>query len=114
MRSGWACPPGHHVDHLHPLKGQHWRGKWEPGDSLLWLLELPDGAEDIDGKPISTRVSGGLNIPINLRPLETPINSSKRNRPVDPALFNWWNDDQGTTEGASAYNEWHPSDAYEN
>jgi hypothetical protein len=42
-----GCPDDHHVDHIHPLKGRKWRGKWEPGDSLLWLLELPDDAEDI-------------------------------------------------------------------
>jgi hypothetical protein len=108
-----GCPEGHAIDHLHPLKGRHWRGKWQPGDSLLWLLKLPDDAEDIFGNPISTRVSCGLNIPINLWLLETSINSSKSNRPVDPGLFNWWNDDQGTTEGTTAGREWHPSDAYE-
>jgi hypothetical protein len=108
-----GCPEGHDMDHLHPLKGEHWRGKWEPGDSLLWLLKLPDDAEDIDGNPISTRVSCGLNIPINLWPLEASTNSSKSNRPVGADLFNWWNDDQGTTEGPSAGREWHPSDAYE-
>jgi hypothetical protein len=85
-----GCPEDHHVDHIHPLKGRHWRGKWEPGDSLLWLLELPDGAEDIDGNPISTRVSIGLHIPLNLMPLPDEENLSKSNQAPQSGYFDWF------------------------
>jgi hypothetical protein len=85
-----ACPEYHHVDHISPLKGRHWRGEWKPGDSLLWLLELPDGAEDIFGNPISTRVSIGLHIPLNLMPLPDEVNLSKHNRAPQPGYMDWF------------------------
>ena len=85
-----GCPDDHHVDHIHPLKGRKWRGKWEPGDSLLWLLELPDDAEDIFGNPISTRVSNGVHVPINLMPLPDEENLSKHNRAAQPEYMDWF------------------------
>jgi hypothetical protein len=85
-----ACPDDHHIDHISPLKGRHWRGKWELGDSLLWRLELPDGAEDIDGNPISTRVSNGLHVPLNLMPLPDEENLSKSNQAPQPGYMDWF------------------------
>jgi hypothetical protein len=85
-----GCPADHDIDHIRPLKGRHWSGKWEPGDSLLWLLKLPDDAEDIDGKPISTRVSLGLHVPLNLMPLSDEENLSKSNQAPQPGYMDWF------------------------
>ncbi len=101
------------MDHLRPLKGRHWTGKWEPGDLLLWLLKLPDDAEDIDGNPISTRVSCGLNIPINLWPLEASRNSAKSNRKPAPNVFAWTTPIEAQEVRAAGPGEWSPGDGYE-
>jgi hypothetical protein len=56
----------------------------------LWLLKLPDDAEDIDGKPISTRVSIGLHVPLNLMPLSDEENLSKSNQAPQPGYMDWF------------------------
>jgi hypothetical protein len=95
-----GCPEGHAIDHISPLKGRHWSGKWELGDSLLWLLELPDDAEDLFGNPISTRVSIGLHVPLNLMPLPDEENLSKGNQAPQPGYMDWF--------GHSLVNGLHP------
>jgi hypothetical protein len=103
------CPPGNEVDHLHPLRGPHWRGTLEPGDSLLYLIDLPDDAEDLDGNPISTREFNGLNVPINLWPLESAVNAGKRNKRPAPNLFDWWTPVEAQSREPAKSTDWWPS-----
>jgi hypothetical protein len=101
-----GCPSTHEVDHFHPLTGRWWTGKLEPTDDPRWATEY-------DGEDGSTRISCGLNIPVNLQPLPEAINSSKSNKPPAPGVFDWWSHHDNEPPRAALPSEWSPSDGYD-
>jgi hypothetical protein len=96
-----ACPPGYAVDHRMPRTAPYWCGKVEHGDSLLWAIpktgwllkgkvEVDYDAQDIFGRPISTRLFSTLEIVENLDYLPEKVNSSKLNKLPHPNSRAWF------------------------